>query len=154
VDGELRFIDPDFACRGRSSGFYRAFQRSDAQRVIYSGYGVAGSAFKKVDPLSDWIALTRIQEETVEKPNNNSDEDEPHWWSETEICREFCRPHAESRAKVKSLGNQAGERANVPAGEGKGAQTIPESSTGKGNHLCRGIIRALFRRLRWCGILA
>lgn len=90
----------------------------------------------------------------MEELKNQSDKDEPNWWTETEICREFCRPHAVPRAKLARPSKQGKETTVEPKGEAKSIPGDREGKIGARPRRLRGIIRTLIRRLRRCGILA
>ena len=90
----------------------------------------------------------------MEKPKNDVEEDGAYWWTETEVCREFCRPHAVPRAEVEPLANQAEARATVADGGAKSTPANHDGRVGTSSRKPRGGLRALIRRLRGCGILA
>lgn len=37
----------------------------------------------------------------MEEPTNHTEGGEPQWWSETEVCRMFCRPLSEPRTATQ-----------------------------------------------------
>ena len=83
----------------------------------------------------------------------DSDETEQRWWSETEICREFCRPHSKPRAAIERTGARADEGAEMPV-DGSDPKTpgLKEKAVFKRRGPLEAI-RSILRRRRGSGIL-